>query len=351
LEKGSQSFPSIPTFQIALGDLDGDGDLDAVFANARSNPSQVWLNDGSGHFSATDQPLIPQGHGIDVGDLDGDGDLDVFITRHDDTQPSKVYLNDGHAVFQESDQGFSENAGYRVCLADIDGDGDLDALGEDSTRDTSVYLNDGGGHFTLGEKTFPANSVWGDLDSDGDVDLFFKEDGVGCASMLNDGSGNFTRHWAYPDTTIMIHGDTGLGDVDNDGDLDAIVTNGDRRFTAHPTLVFLNDGSGQFTDSGQRLSALNNASVNLGDLNGDGYLDLVFTNFEEPNQIWLNDGTGQFIDSGLRFGVGEFYRHAHLGDLDQDGDLDIFLATFGIDRGPNEIWFNLTPTEATSTSP
>jgi len=98
-EQSAQTFPSVPTFQIGLGDLDGDGDLDAVFANAGSNYSQVWLNDGSGHFTATGQQLTQQGHGIDVGDLDGDGDLDVFITRHNNTQLSEVYLNDGDAVF------------------------------------------------------------------------------------------------------------------------------------------------------------------------------------------------------------------------------------------------------------
>jgi hypothetical protein len=346
-EQSAQTFPSVPTFQIGLGDLDGDGDLDAVFANGQSNFSRVWLNDGNGHFADTGQQLTQQGHGVDVGDLDGDGDLDLFLTCHGlggsgSGKPSKVYLNDGSAVFHDSGQdvGDTDLSGNAVDLADIDGDGDLDAMIRYYQHSNGVYLNDGEGRFTASDMTFPDDSVWGDLDSDGDVDVFYKQDGVGYESMLNDGMGNFVQRWVHKDSTAMTYGDMALGDVDNDGDLDAVVTNGDRRFTAHPALVFQNDGAGQFVDSGQRLSAVNNAGVSLGDLNGDRYLDLVLTDFEKPNQIWINDGAGQFIDSGFRFGDGQFFRHSSLGDLDQDGDLDIFLATFGIDRGPNEIWFN-----------
>jgi hypothetical protein len=183
-------------------------------------------------------------------------------------------------------------------------------------------------------------TIWGDLDSDGDADVFIKEDGVGYSVRTNDGMGNFNQHWNHGDATAMLLGDMALADVDNDGDLDAIITNGHFQSTSFPVLVFCNDGTGQFTDSGQRLGAVRNAGISLGDLDRDGDLDLVLSNYQEPNQIWLNDGAGQFVDSGFRFGDDQFYRHIHLGDLDGDGDIDIFLATFGLTSGPNEIWFN-----------
>ncbi|MBU0492365.1 MAG: VCBS repeat-containing protein [Chloroflexi bacterium] len=341
-EKSPQAFPPVPTYQIGLGDLDGDGDLDAVFANSQLNPCQVWLNDGTGQFVDTGQKLTLQGHGVSLGDLDGDGDLDALITCHEEERPSRVYLNDGHAVFQDSGQRFGDAqlSGNGTNLVDLDGDGDLDAVIKYYEQGNRVYLNDGSAHFTRSELTFPTISVWGDLDADGDEDVFFKEERVGLRVLLNDGAGAFSPHWVYTDTSITVFGDMALGDTDGDGDLDAVVTNGDYRATGYPTRILLNDGSGRFADSGQQLGAVRNANVALGDLDGDGDADLVLTDYKEPNQIWLNDGAGRYADSGLRFGSGQFYRHAHLGDLDGDGDLDVFLAAFGLGSCPNEVWFN-----------
>ncbi|MEA3439763.1 MAG: FG-GAP-like repeat-containing protein [Chloroflexota bacterium] len=345
-EKSAQTFASIPTWKIGLADLDGDGDLDAAFANSQDNNSQVWLNDGSGTFTDTGQELGKYGHGIDVGDVDGDGDPDVVITTHN-LMPTRVYLNDGQAVFQELEGAFDETTGHSVDLFDLDGDGDLDAVGEGRNK-VSIFWNDGSGKFTDSELNFPMTTAWGDLDSDGDVDLFLKEDGAGYTVHLNDGTGNFSLYWNHPDSEAMSIGDATLGDLDSDGDLDVIITNGHHQSTSYPVMVFINDGSGQFSDSSQRLSAVSNAGASLGDLDGDGDLDLVLDDYLEPCQIWLNDGAAQFSDSGFRFGNDQFYRHALLGDLDGDGDLDIFLATFGMGQGSNEIWFNQGQEKLTS---
>ena len=340
-EKSEQTFPAVPTYQIGLADLDGDGDLDAVFSNGQTNDSQVWLNDGMGYFTDSGQALGKYGHGVNVGDLDGDGDLDLLINTHQPSAPSRVYLNDGQAVFQELEGAFEVNIGFNVHLFDIDGDGDLDAAGEGADA-ANVYWNDGTGAFKVSETAFPLTTIWGDLDGDGDVDVLVKENEVGYAVHLNDGLGHFTPHWQHTDGAAMDQGDMALGDVDDDGDLDAVITNGFFRTTSHPAMIFINDGMGQFSDSGQRLSTVTNAGVDLGDLDGDGDLDLLLTDYMQPCQVWLNDGAGRFTDSGFRFGNDQFYRHVHLSDLDGDGDMDIFLATFGQYQGPNEIWFNTT---------
>ena len=129
----------------------------------------------------------------------------------------------------------------------------------------------------------------------------------------------------------------GIGDLDGDGDLDVFIANGDRTGT-YPSSVWLNDGTGRFTDSGQRLGSTFFGWPVLGDLTGDGSLDVFISNFTQPNQVWLNDGTGRFTDSGLSLSGEATTRGCALGDLDGDGDLDVFVANFA--TGSNEIWFN-----------
>ena len=200
LENSPQSFGRTETFQVGLGDLDGDGDLDAVFANMAANDSQVWFNDGQGTFQDSGQKLTQQGHGLGLGDLDGDGDLDIFMTcAHFGSgggwskKPSRVYLNDGQGTFEDSGQdlGDAELSGNGVNLIDLDGDGDLDAhviyyeVGGMADR---VYLNDGAGRFNDSGLALEQEEIaWGDLDADGDLDMLAKAYGEGYRVLLNDG--------------------------------------------------------------------------------------------------------------------------------------------------------------------
>jgi hypothetical protein len=183
-EPSPQSFDPAFTFQIGLGDLDGDHDLDAVFSNMRFSYSQVWFNDGTGYFVDSGQEFTQQGHGVALGDVDQDGDLDIFIAvatyeenNVSSSMPSKIYLNDGGGKFHDSGQDLGDKNlnGTGVDLFDIDGDQDLDALVIHYGTPNKIYLNDGRGLFSDSGRTFPDETTGGDLDSDGDVDLFVKE--------------------------------------------------------------------------------------------------------------------------------------------------------------------------------
>jgi uncharacterized protein (TIGR02145 family) len=342
------------SWDVSLGDLDGDGDLDAFVANGQrgEKESTVWFNDGRGTFTAGKQPL-GYGMGVSLGDLDGDGDLDAFIVSWD--EPGKVWLNDGDGTFRDTGQSLGDAGGWDVALGDLDGDGDLDALVA-RDRANTVWLNDGTGIFAdtdqrLGE-TYSAAAGLGDLDGDGDLDALtvgWDEPGK---VWLNDGTGAFTDSGqALTPRHIHIHGMT-LGDVDSDGDLDAFMAGA-------PNQIWFNDGgvqggtSGVFHQSEQRLDSLAGDTVALGDLDGDGDLDIylaVGDRTGSDDKVWLNDGgaqggtPGQLTDSSLSLST-DFSSGIGLGDLDGDGDLDAFVAhgELGEASGgeiPNEVWLN-----------
>lgn len=344
LEYSAQQFTSPETFQAALGDMDGDGDLDMVLANPMRNPAQVWLNEGDGTFIDTGQQLTQYGHGVALADFDEDGDLDAFIGCHQSARPSKVYLNDGTGMLVDSGQAFSDSSwsGVEVHIIDLNGDRHIDvhvSYYSQSGEPDRIYLNDGRANFSDSGLLLDEDTIaWGDLNGDGAVDYLGKNWGQGYVVRLNDGHGGFSQGWQMADSQVTLGG-VGLADFDADGDLDALVLNGFRDTSSQPSRLFLNDGSGQFSDSGGLFNETMGADLTLGDLDLDGDLDVVIANMDRPNEVWLyNDGN--FIDSGLRLGnATEMSSMPMLGDLDGDGDLDIVFGRF---RGGVEIWLNLT---------
>jgi hypothetical protein len=153
---------------------------------------------------------------------------------------------------------------------------------------------------------------------------------------LNDGNGSFAEHWRMTDSTVD-YGFVGFGDLDNDGDFDAVVTNGGNDLL-YPTLQLRNDGTGKFSVVRNDLPRTKWGNVAFGDLNNDGYIDALVTNFRLPNYIFLNDGKGVLYDPGLRLGDNAGNMVSAVGDLDGDGDRDLFISNF--EGGSCEVWFN-----------
>lgn len=322
------------TFSIALGDLDRDGDLDVLVANYLSAGS-VWWNDGTGRFERGQDIGTVSGHGVALGDLDADGDLDALIVHNGDSD--QVWLNDGVGGLTDSGQrlGKPEDATTMVSLGDLDSDGDLDALTTHYQRPVQLWLNNGEGIFSahVGGTGSDALSVaLGDVDSDGDLDALVSFVENPDRVWLNDGSGHLA------DSGQALSGGSGwgraaLGDIDGDGDLDAFVSN-----SVSGNAIWLNAGGAQggtpgvFVQTGQELGKGSFAA--LGDLDRDGDLDALTC-----QGLWLNSGEGTFHVVGTGFavpGCGGVW----LGDVDGDGDLDAFVASRQED---NELWLNELP--------
>jgi hypothetical protein len=288
---------------IGVGDLDGDEDLDVFLAKGGFQDSiadEVLLNDGHGNFANTGQQLGEDpSWGVALGDVDKDGDLDALVTRAGSVSGGplpdsrvSVWLNDGHGNFSDSGQELGQGDAWAIALGDLDGDGDLDAYvgqGSRSRRD-AVLINDGQGHFTSADQALGIGWAMGveleDLDGDDDLDVFVANGDMWGGRQpndvwLNDGAGNFTRCeqvWESSESDSMA-----LGDVDGDGDLDAYVGN------LTQDKLWLNDGSAHFTDSGQEVSGpRESVSVALGDIDGDGDLDIIVAKLGRANEIWLN---------------------------------------------------------------
>ena len=349
-----QKFVSSCSQDIALGDLDGDGDLDAFVTGPGElcfgvlDPNKVWLNDGAGYFSDSGQSLGDDGRSVALGDLDGDGDLDAFVAIRacppdPRSCPNMILLNDGSGHFSDSGQRIGRSFSNDIALDDLDGDGDLDAFVA-NWGPNKVWLNDGAGYFSdsgqsLGDDD-DENLALGDLDGDGDLDAFVTTWDEEIAEVntvwLNDGTGKFIDSGQNLEEPVWAA--LALGDLDDDNDLDVFVA----RNWGESSQVWLNDGAGYFSDSGQSLGG-DGEGVALGDLDGDGDLDaFVAVGCSTaspvcPNMVWLNDGSGHFSDSGQSLGS-SWSNDIALGDLDGDGDLDAFVAN----SGPDKVWINNT---------
>ena len=223
-------------------------------------------------------------------------------------------------------------------LADIDGDGDLDAYLGSGVGNSVLVVNDGNGQFELlaGQPTLPSEGscAFGDIDGDGDQDLIAGSFFGPCKVFLNDGSGGFTDSGQAVGTN-SVREDLLLLDLDNDSDLDLVIPT---NTSTDPNEIWLNDGNGTFSDSGQNLGEFFTISAAAGDLDGDGDPDLIMGN-NGTNTVWFNDGSANFTQ-GTSLPLFGTTLELKLADLDGDNDLDVFVVNGSISGQLNHVHLN-----------
>jgi len=283
---------------------------------------------------------------IRAADLDRDLDVDLLgVDQHGETL---VLVNDGFGRFTEGalrvPVGRARGHIFALALTDLTRDGapelvigDTDAAG--SATQLAVYENDGAGRFELLEISGVLNSqasagpsvlAAGDVDGDGAQDVLVGLIGERPMLFRNDGAGRLTHDPGtdvLPQARVALPTGLKLIDIDQDGDLDALLSAGEAgRGQAWPLQVFINDGQGRFTDESEarvRSFGTGYDAVLPGDLDGDGDLDVVTGH---RSFLYLNDGLGMLGEGRALFALA----HA-LGDVDGDGDLDIVAKTDSAD--------------------
>ena len=234
--RSDQTLP--PSEHTQFSDLDNDGNLDALTNNAIDDfksAIQTWRNNGAGNFSHHSTLKVvcgPYGGGSDLGDLNGDGFVDLFYVC---SGPARVAINQGDATLIDSGREYVNTnlltifPGSNLAFSNMDQDGDLDAVIPNENFKNALWLNNGNGEFLLAPSDFGTASEYvsvGDIDEDGDMDILFNSlESQGNSAQLNIYLNEKPNLFAKDGTVALntTHGAPRLIDIEDDNDLDILI--------------------------------------------------------------------------------------------------------------------------------
>lgn len=357
----SESLPKVATLphnsmDAAVGDIDGDGDLDIV-VGVEFLKNYILLNDGKGNFvdgshllpdkkSELDQKpyaYYPYHDTEDIAlkDFDNDGDLDLLFVTEDDRK-NELYINKGNGEFKDDSSDFPVTGISNAVIAeDFDNDGFMDIM--IGNRGQNFYLRNQGGTFV--DETFhripSRDDITQDLeaydfDNDGDLDVIVGNEKENYL-LLNNGKGFFEDATdKFIDPGFQVSGETreaDFADVNGDGLVDIFFGNVFMFQQTKPVQRFLINSPTGFQDETEaRIGFVDTKSVidvDFYDIDNDLDQDLLLVTFAGP-VLMLNDGKGFFKDITYQ-ALGEIKSmgvDAEIADFNGDGKADVFFANF-----------------------
>ena len=364
--KEVSGIPFVFPRSTAFGDFNNDGWPDVFLATSSLVSTRIALlqNTGDGKFKdqtdliRSEVPSELKGGGAIFGDYDNDGDLDLFI-------PIGTFVQNHMNMLLRNDRGIFTDVALETGLIhalptdnaiwlDYDRDGNLDLYTgnvdcspPETFPGNILYHNLGDGRFVDATEEAgldvmlqgdcgggsSGGMVSGDFNGDGWGDLYM---GVYLAPnrlFLNDGKGGFSDATSHEIADPGQANGMAVGDINNDGALDFFQSSG--IFDVYRSAMFLNLGGGEFLDvtEGIGLSRLLKTGVlgpALGDIDNDGDLDLIIGN---PHRLFLNEGSGSFVDRTPDSGIGTSMEALSLGDYDLNGYLDVIGGTIRDSQG------------------
>jgi hypothetical protein len=337
-------FPDGGWSGVQFADLNGDGLEDLGAVGRLQLGLHCYQSDGTGNWSEHSAGLDPGCHGrSDVGfaDVNRDGLLDLggiaWINGH-----PQVFLGDGGASWLEASSGLSGSGGEGFCFGDFDGDGnpDVATTGHLGTGGARVFLGDGTGAWLDASAGLPIDGgghklTAADLDLDGRDELITtlrggsEPDFDGLSIWKLDPDGLWSRvYHHYVDQAWGVD----VGDVNNDGLPDIALGLFQADVGGFGSLRVLINTDPGFEESSTGLPVEDDAytDVALGDLNNDGNLDLVAGSYSGDTRIFMGDGLGlwtEALGTGLPAATGKT-EGLDVGDLDGDCRLDIAIAAY-----------------------
>jgi hypothetical protein len=331
-----------------------------VVLTAGEASAQKW-QDATGNCIGTTAQWTNK---VEVADVDGDGKVDLLLANGGNysskgtDEPTRVFKNTWGAATNCTEISAQAVAGFTglsrtIKAADIDGDGDLDLVTGGAYQTQLKLFKREGTTWTDATAQLPqqltsiGDAEFGDVDNDGDLDLVLADWGGvnpgsnagGRTRLYLNAAGTFTEATTtqMPDTLVKWSWDLELADIDNDWDLDVLVS----CKLCTTSYLFRNDGAGHFTnDAGALPHFANNYEFEPMDIDKDGDLDLVTINdgTNVTEHIFVNDGHGTFADetstrlTGTANPAGADDNVAVWLDYDADGDADLVIGTLGNDR-------------------